>query len=81
MNSQQLDGHSLDSLETLSLVCGDFHGLDELLGRNDSRGSPEELERCEPVERRGFLWRRLAATCLRCSVTARFQPCWARRFG
>ena len=59
MNSQQLDGHSLDSLETLSLVCGDFHGLDELLGRNDSRGSPEELERCEPVERRGFFWRRL----------------------
>jgi hypothetical protein len=59
MNSQQLDGHSLDSLETLSLVCGDFHGLDELLGQNDSRGSAEEPERRQPVERRGFFWRRL----------------------
>jgi hypothetical protein len=36
MNRQQLEDHSLDSLETLSLVCGDFHDLAELLGHNNS---------------------------------------------
>jgi len=59
MNSQQLEGHSLDALETLSLVCGDFHGLAELLGHNNSSASLKDLERDRPVERRGFFWRRV----------------------
>ena len=59
MNSQQPESHSLDALETLSLVCGDFHGLAELLGQDCSSVSLKDLDGDPPVERRGFFWRRV----------------------
>jgi hypothetical protein len=59
MNRQQLEDHGLDSLETLSVVCGDFHVLAELLGQNNLSVSLKDLEQGKPVRRRGFFWRRL----------------------